>query len=74
MRPPISASCERDAFFERLVPVAQLIGLLLELGRLLLHSLVRDGKLAALVVDFREQFRIAHREARPDAQMFASGR
>ncbi len=51
-----------DTLLERLVPVAQLIGLLLELGRLVLHRLVRDRELAALVVDFGEQLRIAHRE------------
>ncbi len=40
-----------DALLQRLVPVLQLIGLLLQLCRLLLHRVVRDRQLPSLLVD-----------------------
>ena len=53
-----------DPLFQRLVPVLQLLGLLLQLAGLLLHGGVRGRQLAALLVHFGEQPRIAHRQHR----------
>ena len=53
-----------DPLLQRAVPVLQLLGLHLELGGLLAHDGVGGFQLAALVVDFGEQPRIAHRQHR----------
>ena len=53
-----------DAVFQRLVPVLELVGLLLQFCRLLLHRGMRGFQLAALQVHFGEQPRIAHRQHR----------
>ena len=53
-----------DPLFQRLVPVQELIGLLLQLAGLLLHGGMRRRQFAALLVDFGEQPRIAHRQHR----------
>ena len=51
-----------DALLQRLVPVLQLLGLRLELARLLLHRRMRDRELAAFMIHLGEQPRIAHRQ------------
>ena len=53
-----------DPLLQRPVPVLQLVGLLLQFCRLLLHGGMRGREFAALLVDFGEQPRIAHRQHR----------
>ena len=53
-----------DPLLQRAVPVPELLGLLGELRRLLLHGVMGGGEFAALVVDLRKQPRVAHRQHR----------
>ena len=53
-----------DPLFQRLVPILELVGLLLQLVGLLAHGGMRGREFAALLVHLGEQPRVAHRQHR----------